>query len=217
MEPAVAPHPAPGEHIEGRYRLLRRRPDRGAAAVFEAEDERLQRRVEVRVLDDSTDLASLDGTHSGPILDAGDHEGKAFVVVPLRGAAPVVGTGTGDDEPTQEVAIPADHTAVLPLPLVPEPPPVADPGPRRANAVVRTVAGSLWARRALLVAVVGVVLLLLVSLAAGDDLEVPSETTVPVTAATSTTLAPTTTTSPPTTEAPRAENPPKGKGKRGKD
>jgi hypothetical protein len=81
---------------------------------------------------------------------------------------------------------------------------------------VTTVETQTWSRRALLgaIAAIAAIVLLLGIGAARDGIEVPAESTVPVTVETTTTLAPTTT-SPPTTQKPAPAREHKGKGKKG--
>jgi eukaryotic-like serine/threonine-protein kinase len=102
-------------------------------------------------------------------------------------------------------------TQVLPAVLVPEEP---EPRPSRWAPFVGSVAGWMWARRALLAVLAGLAVLLIVAVSvAGDDgSEMPPPSTEPVAATPSTTMAPTTT-SPPTTEAPSKDDGGKGRGR----
>jgi hypothetical protein len=222
MDGLAAPRELVGQVIDGRYHLLRAMGHEGQVEVYEAEDERLERRVALHLLDEgAADAAALGASRPDELLDAGDHEGRAFVVLPLVGAAPTASTGEGDDDPTEELAVPADPTAVLPLPLVPDPPeePVAPVG----TGAPRTIAAALWTRRALVLGALAVLLVLvLVGLSArGDGVDVPTDASVPVSSETTTTLAPATSTTaaPTTTEAPAPEESGqgKGKGKKGDD
>jgi hypothetical protein len=159
--------------------------------VFEAQDERLPRRVAVKL---GHGDPPLDNPDLARVLDGGEHEGVPFVVMELV------------DGPTRVVPQPRDRTAVLPVGLVP------DPEPSPTAAAGGSIASTGWSRRAVLgVAAAFLLLVLLIGLAArGDGGGVPPST-VPVTAAPPATVAPTTTT-PPTTEAPSEEGPGKGKG-----
>jgi hypothetical protein len=217
MDPSVAPGPSVGEQLDDRYRLLGVLRAEDGTDVYEAEDQRLQRRVEVHVRRSGALGAPAPRRDEDGVLDAGEHDGHAFVVFPLRDPGPVaiVGDGPGDDEPTGELPTATDRTAVLPMPLVPTADPSDPPGrPGRAGTLV----GALWARRGLLAAVAVVLLVLLAGLVARNDgVEVPTGSTVPVTAETTTTIAPTTT-SPPTTQAPsHTKGEGKGKKKKGDD
>ena len=214
MDRVDARRSALGQRLAGRYRLLRLIGHDEGAVVYEAEDERLQRRVAVKVTDglDDDDLAGA--------LDGGEHDGDAFAVLPLADASvPGRPAVVGDDAPTELIAVPRDDTAVLPVPLVPTPdaaPP--SPAPSRTARVVRSAAGALWARRALLVAGAAIlVILLLFGLTGGDGGPTTSvSSTVPVTAAPTTTVAPTTT-SPPTTKPEPAPRKGHGEGRGKKD
>jgi hypothetical protein len=216
-----------GQRVDDRYRVLRGIGRGDGADVYEAEDERLERRVALHLLDDRADGAGLGPSSPDEVLDAGEHAGRTFLVLPLATPGLVAATGDGDDEPTEElevVATSTDRTAVLPLPLVPDPDATTAPEPPadRTSEAVRSVAGALWARRALLLGVVaGILLVVLVGLSARNDgLDVPTESSVPVTVETTTT----TTEAPTTTAAPASEQPAgegngqgKGKGKRDRD
>jgi hypothetical protein len=82
--------------------------------------------------------------------------------------------------------------------------------------VVRSVAGTLWARRPLLVAGAAIlVVMLLLGLTNGGDGDPATSvsSTVPVTAAPTTTVAPTTTTPPEAKTPPPKKGPGEGKGK----
>jgi hypothetical protein len=180
-----------GERLGGRYRVVRLISTSAAVDVFEAQDERLPRRVAVRL---GHADRPLDNPDLARVLDGGEHEGVPYVVMELV------------DGPTRVVPRPRDPTTVLPVGLVPSP----EPSP--TTAAGGSTAPSGWSRRAVLgVAAAFLVLVLLMGLAArGDGVDVPPST-VPVTAEPPTTLAPTTTT-PPTTEAPPEESRGKGKG-----
>jgi hypothetical protein len=218
MDRLVAPGQLVGQRLHDRYHLLRVIREDAVAEVYEADDERLERRVEVHVFDGDAppDLETIGEQEPGGVLDAGEHDGRQYVVLPLSDGPVGAATGPGDDEPTTEIPTSSDHTAVLPVPLVP----VADapaPAPEAAPPVaVATVETQTWSRRALLgaIAVVAAIVLFLGISAARDGIEVPAESTVPVTVETTTTLAPTTT-SPPTTQKPAPAHEHKGKGKKG--
>jgi len=82
----------------GRYRLLRQLGKGGMGEVYEAEDERLHRRVAVKVMQAEVALvpanrerflregrrqASLESDHIVPIHDSGEDSGVPFLVMPL--------------------------------------------------------------------------------------------------------------------------------------
>jgi hypothetical protein len=216
MDGLVAPGQLVGQRLDDRYHLLRLLREDAVSEVYEADDERLERRVAVHVFDGDAppDLGALGEQEPGGVLDAGEHDGRPYAVLPLVEGAVTVATGAGDDEPTEEVPLPSDHTAVLPVPLVPVPDPtgsVADPSP--APEPVRTVDTQVWSRRALLgaIAVILLIVLFFGLTAARDGIDVPAESTVPVTVETTTTTVAPTTTSPPTTQKPAH-----GKGKGGR-
>jgi tRNA A-37 threonylcarbamoyl transferase component Bud32 len=95
VERVVAPVWAADEVIDGRYRLIGLISRGGMADVFEAEDERLRRRVALkrfradpvadraRFESEVTLLASLDHPNLVRVFDAGEHEGDAFLVLEL--------------------------------------------------------------------------------------------------------------------------------------
>ena len=221
MDRLVAPGALVGQRLADRYHLLRVLSEDAVAEVYEADDERLERHVTVRVFDGDApeDPSSPDVADPSDVLDAGEHDGRAYVVLPFVEGAVTVATGPGDDEPTRELPTSTDHTIVMPLPLVPVPEPVPSAAePSRGSAATGGVAAQLWARRALLATLAAIVLVVvLLGLAARNDgLDVPTGSTEPVSVDTTTTFAPTTT-SPPTTERPASEGHGKGKGKKDDD
>ena len=114
---------------------------------------------------------------------------------------------------------PSDHTAVLPVPLVPVADAQAPAAEAEPTVPVATVETETWSRRALLgaIAAIAAIVLLLGISAARDGIEVPTpstDSTQPVSVETTTTTAAPTTTSPPTTEKPAPAHEDKGKGKK---
>ncbi|MFL6205491.1 MAG: hypothetical protein ACJ739_09085 [Acidimicrobiales bacterium] len=222
MDRLVAPGQLVGQRLDDRYHLLRLVKEDAVAEVYEADDERLERQVSVHVFDGDAppDLAAFEDQEGG-VLDAGEHDGRAFVVLPLADEPVGAATGPGDDEPTTEIPTAADHTAVLPVPLVPvDAPPDPAGEPPTLAATTGPPPPEAWRRRLLLGAIAAVALIvLLFGLAAGrDGVDVPSEATVPVSVETTTTTVAPTTTSPPTTQKPAPEHQGKGgKGKKGED
>jgi hypothetical protein len=95
VPPSVAPRTRVGTVLGDRYRIDRLIARGGMGDVFEAEDERLHRRVAVKVFrsgpaadrkrfdSEIRVLASLDHPGLVRVFDAGEHDGDAFVVLEL--------------------------------------------------------------------------------------------------------------------------------------
>ena len=159
-------------------------------------------------------IARLDGVL---VATAQPEEGTGATPTVVVGGAAFGGPGADELAPVSPSAptgvMPAADggTQVLPAVLVPEVPEL--PSSRWAP-IIGSVAGWVWARRALLAVVAGLAALLIVAVSvAGDDGSgVPPPSTEPAAATPSTTVAPTTT-SPPTTEAPSKEDKGEGRGR----
>src|SRR5262249_22694532 len=97
--PFLSPPQGPDEVGRlGRYRVLRELGKGGMGVVFEAEDERLKRRVALKVmrveaaaheegrarfLREAEAAAALDHEHIVPVFDLGEENGAPFLVLPL--------------------------------------------------------------------------------------------------------------------------------------